>query len=63
MVGNLKGLWRFKSSEFKKYRIIGFLEDDKFIITVLAVESRSDSYKNKENLAKKARKGVLKSKT
>lgn len=63
LVGNLKGLWRFKSSEFKKYRIIGFLEDDKFIITVLAVESRSDSYKNKENLAKKARKGVLKSKT
>lgn len=62
LVGNLKGLWRFKSSEFKKYRIIGYLEDDKFIITVLSVEGRSDSYKNKEELAKKARKGVFKKK-
>lgn len=62
LVGNLKGLWRFKSSEFRKYRIIGYLEDDKFIITVLAVEGRSDSYKNKEELAKKARKGVFKKK-
>ena len=62
LVGNVKGLWRFKSSEFKKYRIIGYLEDDKFIITVLAVEGRSDSYKNKEDLAKKARKGVFKKK-
>ena len=56
LVGNLKGLWRFKRSEFKKYRIIGHLEDDQFIITVLAVEGRSDSCKNKEDLAKKARK-------
>ena len=62
LVGNLKGLWRFKSSEFRKYRIIGYLEDDKFIITVLTVEGRSDSYKNKEDLAKKARKGVFKKK-
>ena len=46
LVGNLKSLWRFKSSEFKKYRIIGYLEDDKFIITVLTVEGRSDSYKS-----------------
>ena len=29
LVGNLKGLWRFKSSEFKKYRIIAYLEDNK----------------------------------
>ena len=62
LVGNLKGLWRFKSSEFKKYRIIGYLEGDKFIITVLAVEGRSDSYKNKEDLAKKARKVAFKKK-
>ena len=62
LVGNLKGLWRFKSSEFKKYRIIGYLEDDKFIITVLSVEGRSDSYKNKEDLAKKARNGAFKKK-
>ena len=60
LVGNLKGLWRFKSSDFKKYRIIGYLEDEKLIITVLAVEGRSDSYKNKEALAKKARKGTFK---
>ena len=60
IVGNLKGLWRFKSSEFKKYRIIGYLEDLKFVITVLTVEDRSDSYKNKEELAKKARKGAYK---
>nr|WP_318661026.1 type II toxin-antitoxin system RelE/ParE family toxin [uncultured Treponema sp.] len=60
LVGNLKGLWRFKSSEFKKYRIIAYLEDLKFIITVLTVEGRSDSYKNKEELAKKARKGGFK---
>lgn len=59
-VGNIKGLWRFKSSEFKKYRIIGYLEDLKFVITVLTVEGRSDSYKNKEELAKKARKGAYK---
>lgn len=59
LVGNLKGLWRFKSSEFKKYRIIGYLEDDKLIITILTVEGRADSYKNKEDLAKKARKGLF----
>ncbi|MBB5218921.1 hypothetical protein DYE49_12185 [Treponema rectale] len=59
LVGNLKGLWRFKSSEFKNYRIIAYLEDDKLVITVLAVESRSGSYKNKEDLAKKARKGKI----
>ena len=53
LVGNLKGLWRFKSPEFKKYRIIGFLDDDKLIITVLTVESRAGSYKNKEEIAKK----------
>ena len=28
LVGNLKGLWRFKSSDFKRYRVIGYLEDD-----------------------------------
>jgi len=36
------------------------LEDEKLIITVLAVESRSASYKNKEAFAKKARKGTFK---
>ena len=56
LVGNLKGLWRFKNNEFRKYRIIGYLENKELIITVLAVESRSDVYKNKENLAKKIRK-------
>ncbi len=60
LVGNLKGLWRFKSSEFRKYRIIGYLEDAKLIIIILAVEGRSGSYKNKEGLARKARKGDLK---
>ncbi len=60
LVGNLKGLWRFKDASFRKYRIIGYLEDEKFYITVLAVEGRSDSYKNKEKLAKSARKGDLK---
>ena len=53
LVGNLKGLWRFKNNEFRKYRIIGYLENKELIITVLAVESRSDIYKNKEDLAKK----------
>ena len=56
LVGNLKGLWRFKNNEFRKYRIIGYLENKELIITVLAVESRSGVYKNKENLAKKIRK-------
>ena len=60
LVGNLKGLWRFKDASFRKYRIIGYLEDEKFYITVLAVEGRSDFYKNKEKLAKRARKGDLK---
>ena len=45
LVGNLKGLWRFKSSDFKKYRIIGYLEDEKLIIIVLAVESRYSNSK------------------
>ncbi|MCI6662953.1 MAG: hypothetical protein MSL09_01880 [Spirochaetia bacterium] len=54
--------WRFKGSEFRKYRIIGYLEDEKLIITVLTVEGRSDSCKNKEVLAKKARKEVFKKK-
>lgn len=57
LVGNLKGLWRFKNKDFKKYRLIAYMADDKIVITVLAVESRSESYKNKEDLAKKARKG------
>lgn len=60
LVGNLKGLWRFKDSSFKKYRIIGYLEDAKFYLTVLTVEGRATSYKNKEVLAKRARKGNLK---
>lgn len=60
LVGNLKGLWRFKSSEFKKYRIIAYLEDNKLVVIVLSVESRSDSYKDKEEVAKKARKGAFK---
>ena len=38
LAGNLKRLWRFKSPEFRKYRIIGYLEDSKFIITVLVLE-------------------------
>ena len=59
LVGNLKGLWRFKNKEFRKYRIIGYLENKELIITVLAVESRSGVYKNKEDIAKKARKGSL----
>ena len=56
LVGNLKGLWRFKNNEFRKYRIIGYLENKELVITVLAVESRSGVYKNKEKLAKKVRK-------
>lgn len=56
LVGNLNGLWRFKNNEFRKYRIIGYLENKELIITVLAVESRSGVYKNKEKLAKKVRK-------
>lgn len=63
LVGNLKGLWRFKSPDFNKYRIIAYLEDLKLIITVLAVESRSDSYKDKEDMAKKARKGGFRKKS
>ena len=59
LVGNLKGLWRFKNNEFRKYRIIGYLENKELIITVLAVESRFGVYKNKEDIAKKARKGSL----
>lgn len=62
LVGNLKGLWRFKHNDFRKYRIIGYLENKKYIITVLAVESRSDSYKNKEELAKQATKGFFNNK-
>lgn len=33
------------------------MADDKIVITVLAVEARNESYKNKEKLAKKARNG------
>jgi len=57
LVGNLKGLWRFKSKEFKNYRLIAYMADDKIVITVLAVESRNETYKNKDKLAKKARNG------
>ncbi len=59
LVGNLKGLWRFKAKDFKNYRLIAYMDDDKIVITVLTVESRNESYKNKEELAKKARKGHL----
>ncbi len=57
LVGNLKGLWRFKTKEFKDYRLIAYMADDKIVITVLAVEARNESYKNKDKLAKKARNG------
>ncbi len=60
LVGNLKGLWRFKDSSFKKYRIIGYLEDEKLYVIVLSVEGRADSYKNKEKMARRARKGEFK---
>ena len=53
LVGNLKGLWRFKNKDFKNYRLIAYMAEDKIVITILAVESRNESYKNKEDLAKK----------
>lgn len=56
LVGNLKGLWRFKDKSFKDIRLIGTLENDVLVITILAVEARSGSYKNKEKMAKSARK-------
>ena len=59
LVGNLKGLWRFKNKEFRDYRLIAYMADNKIVITILAVEGRNESYKNKEELAKKARKGSL----
>lgn len=59
LVGNLKGLWRFKDTSFKKYRIIAYIDDRALCITILSVESRNDSYKNKENLPKKARNGIF----
>ncbi|MCF0242013.1 MAG: type II toxin-antitoxin system RelE/ParE family toxin [Treponema sp.] len=62
LVGNLKGLWRFKNKAFRDYRLIAYMADNKIIITILAVEGRNESYKNKEELAKKARKGSLEKK-
>ena len=62
LVGNLKGLWRFKAKEFKDYRLIAYMSDDKIVITVLTVETRNESYKNKDKLAKKARNGSLEKK-
>jgi mRNA interferase RelE/StbE len=56
LTGNLKGLWRFKNPTFKDYRVIGVVEDTVLVIIVLAVEKRSEIYKNKEDLAKRARK-------
>ena len=62
LVGNLKGLWRFKNKEFRDYRLIAYMADNKIVITILAVEGRNESYRNKEDLAKKARKGSLEKK-
>ena len=59
LVGNLKGLWRFKNKEFRDYRLIAYISENKIIITILAVEGRNESYKNKEGFAKKARKGTF----
>lgn len=56
LVGNLKGLWRFKDKSFKDIRLLGTVENSVLIITILAVEGRASSYKNKDKMAKTARK-------
>lgn len=58
LVGNLKGLWRFKDASFRKYRIIGYLEDEKFYITVLAVKADLILIKIKKNLQKELEKAI-----
>lgn len=59
LVGNLKGLWRFKDKSFKDIRLLGTVENSVLIITILAVEGRASSYKNKEKMAREARKKTV----
>jgi mRNA-degrading endonuclease RelE of RelBE toxin-antitoxin system len=56
--GNLKGLWKFKHKSFKDYRLIGYWKTDKWIL-LLCIETRNAVYKNKEDIAHKARSGTL----
>ena len=49
LVGNLKGLWRFKDTSFRKYRIIGYLEDEKFYFSQKAGGSVPRVLPNRQN--------------
>jgi mRNA interferase RelE/StbE len=42
LTGDLKGLWRYRVSE---YRIVAKIEDDKFIVLVLTVGHRREVYR------------------
>ena len=53
--GNLKGLIRFKDQSFKDHRLVGTKKGDQIVI-ILCCEPRRDIYKNKEKMAKNARK-------
>lgn len=42
MTGDLKGLWRYRVSD---YRIVARIEDDRFIVLVLTVGHRREVYR------------------
>jgi mRNA interferase RelE/StbE len=42
MTGDLKGLWRYRISDF---RIVAKIEDDRFIVLVLTVGHRREVYR------------------
>ena len=52
--GNLKGLIRFKDQSFKDHRLVGTKRGDQIVI-ILCCEPRRDVYKNKDKMAREAR--------
>ena len=62
LVGNLKGCGDLKVLNLESIELSVTWKTKNLFITVLTVEGRSDSCKNKEVLAKKARKEVFKKK-
>lgn len=53
--GNLKGLIRFKYKTFSNYRLVG-KKNGETIVIFLCCEPRNKVYKNKDEMAKEARK-------
>jgi len=45
LIGNLKGLWRYRVGS---YRIVAEMKDDVLLILIIEISDRKETYKNKK---------------